>query len=251
MIYSVRDFIISTNYVFTHLPDVKQVINTINPHSMVVAQADSEFKNALLDSDILIPDGIGIVMTAQLLWGIRFQKLAGSELHSMILGRINDKGGRCFYMGASQAVIDRIKNNIRRDFKNIVADGYSPPYKESFSDDDNQIIVGNINDFRPDVLFVGMTAPKQEKWVQQYKGAINARLICSIGGAFDFYAGTKKRAPKWVRNCGLEWLPRLIREPGRMWRRNFISTPRFIFLMLRTKIHDLKLKPKITIMSHP
>ena len=97
-------------------------------------------------------------------------------------------------------------------------------------------MINAVNEFNPDVLFVGMTAPKQEKWVYENRHLINAPVICSIGAVFDFYAGTVKRPGKFWISIGLEWLPRLLREPRRLWRRTFISTPLFIWFVLREKL---------------
>ena len=96
-----------------------------------------------------------------------------------------------------------------------------------------------INEATPDVLWVGMTAPKQEKWVAANCGRLNARVIGSIGAVFDFYAGTYSRAPRWILKIGLEWAYRFILEPRRMWRRNFVSTPRFIWLVLKQHVLGL------------
>ncbi|MBQ1408411.1 MAG: WecB/TagA/CpsF family glycosyltransferase, partial [Bacteroidales bacterium] len=90
-------------------------------------------------------------------------------------------------------------------------------------------IIAEINDFKPDVLFISMTAPKQEKWLYKYRGQLQGvKMAASIGGVFEFYAGTLKRAPKWAIKMHIEWLVRLIKEPQRMWKRNFVSTPKFL-----------------------
>ena len=103
-------------------------------------------------------------------------------------------------------------------------------------------MVEAVNAFQPDYLFVGMTAPKQEKWVYENRNKLNATLICSIGAVFDFYAGTVQRSSQFWISLGLEWFPRLLREPKRLWRRNFISTPRFIIDVLGMKLGLIKRK---------
>ncbi len=99
-------------------------------------------------------------------------------------------------------------------------------------------MVKRVNAAAPDMLWVGLTAPKQEIWVYANRDSLDVPFIGSIGAAFDFYAGTKKRASGWVRGMGLEWLPRLIREPGRLWRRNFVSTPSFVAMVMKQKFSD-------------
>jgi N-acetylglucosaminyldiphosphoundecaprenol N-acetyl-beta-D-mannosaminyltransferase len=211
------------------------VINTINPHCYCEAKDDESYKEALLQSDILIPDGIGIVWAVRYLTGSKIKRFAGSDLHSYLLQRMNDIGGKVFYMGSSHSTLHQIQNKIKREFPNIIVGTYSPPYKEFFNHTENERIVTSINEFQPDILFVGMTAPKQEKWVHQHKDLLNAKVIASIGAVFDFYCGKINRAPQWMIKSGLEWLYRLIKEPRRMWRRYLISNIKFIWFVNKEK----------------
>ncbi|PUZ30292.1 N-acetylglucosaminyldiphosphoundecaprenol N-acetyl-beta-D-mannosaminyltransferase [Chitinophaga costaii] len=242
--FLLKNYRINKQYSLQRLPEKPMVINTINPHSMVVAEHDQQFRNALTNSDILIPDGIGIVLAARILWGERFQKFSGYDLHEKLLSELAKTGGSCFYMGASPTVLEKIKERLAREYPGIRMSGYAPPYKPELSDEDNETIIEQINIVKPDVLFIGMTAPKQEKWLEKCRHRLQARVMCSIGGAFDFYAGTIPHAPAWVISAGLEWLYRLLREPRRMWRRNFISTPTFMRMMVT---HRLRKKVKIQI----
>jgi N-acetylglucosaminyldiphosphoundecaprenol N-acetyl-beta-D-mannosaminyltransferase len=133
-------------------------------------------------------------------------------------------------------VLERIVKRLRREFPHIEVCGvYSPPFKEELSDEDDAVIVRRVNEARPDVLWVGMTAPKQEKWIYKNRHRLDVPLTAAIGAVFDFYAGTRKRAPEWVCRIGLEWLPRLLREPRRLFRRNFISSPMFLLMVLQEK----------------
>jgi N-acetylglucosaminyldiphosphoundecaprenol N-acetyl-beta-D-mannosaminyltransferase len=193
------------------------------------------FSEALHSSDILLPDGSGIVLAAKVLRGATIPKIAGSDIHTHLLKALNQIGGKVFYLGASAETLEKIKERLQREYPRIKMGMYSPPYKNEFAAEDNRLMIEAVNAFVPDILFVGMTAPKQEKWVHQHKQTLNAPLICSIGAVFDFFAGTRKRSGKvWIK-LGLEWLPRLIREPRRMWKRNFVSTPCFLIDMLIAK----------------
>jgi N-acetylglucosaminyldiphosphoundecaprenol N-acetyl-beta-D-mannosaminyltransferase len=126
---------------------------------------------------------------------------------------------------------------MKRDFPHIEVCGvYSPPFKEILDDDDDREIIRRVNNAKPDVLWVGMTAPKQEKWIYKNRGSLDVSLAGAIGAVFDFYAGTKNRAPEWVCRLGLEWLPRLLREPRRLFKRNFISSPLFLLMVLQEKL---------------
>ena len=212
----------------------KKVVNTINPHSYVTAKKDAEFKLALQGSDVLIPDGSGIVLAAKIINGEKIIKIAGADLHKHLLGKLNMIGGSVFYMGVSQATLDKIQVRLFSDFPNVNVGTYSPPFKESFTHDDNVKIIEKINSFKPDVLFIGMTAPKQEKWLYKNKDKLNFKVASSIGAVFDFYAGNTKRAPQWMADFGLEWLHRSLLS-WRLAKRNLISNPVFIKDMLLEK----------------
>ena len=214
----------------------KTIINTVNPHSYCLSQKDELFSKALKSSDILLPDGIGMVMASIILNGEKISKIAGADIHDYLLKEAGLKSLKVFYLGASQNTLDKIEEKLKVKFPNIQVGSYSPPYKLQFSEKETAHMLDKVNHFKPDVLFVGMTAPKQEKWVYTNKENINANTIVSIGAVFDFYAGTIQRSsPFWI-NIGLEWLPRLMREPKRLWKRNLISTPLFLLDLLKAKI---------------
>lgn len=217
-------------------PSDQQIINTINPHSYVVAKNDDVFRQALMDSDVLLPDGVGIVLANRLLNRTNIKKIAGSDIHIHLLAELNKKRGKCFYLGASDSTLQKINERLKREFPSVRAAFYSPPFKEVFSETDNEKMIRAINDFNPDILFVGMTAPKQEKWVHLNKPKINAKIICSIGAVFDFFSGTKKRPGKFWIAMGLEFLPRFLKEPKRLWQRNFVSTPLFIIDVMKSRV---------------
>lgn len=214
----------------------KTIINTINPHSYCVSKNDKIFQKALMNSDILLPDGSGIVLAAKLLRGKKIKKIAGADIHKHLLIHADKYQKKVFYLGASESTLKLIEQKLTNEYSNIKVGSYSPPYKPKFSEADSNKMIEEVNSFNPDILFVGMTAPKQEKWVALHKSKLEATITVSIGAVFDFYAGTVERsAPFWI-NIGLEWLPRLIKEPKRLWRRNFVSSPMFLWYLLKTKI---------------
>ena len=179
-------------------------------------------------SDFIIPDGVGIIMAARVLAGKKIKKIAGSDLHEVIINALNERKGSCFYLGSSDNTLRMIRERLSREHPAIKVGTFSPPYKTVFSDEDNISMINAVNEFNPEVLFVGMTAPKQEKWVHENRHLINAPVICAIGAVFDFYAGTVKRPGKFWISIGLEWLPRLLREPrdsgaGLSFLRHFLS----------------------------
>ncbi|MGY6275980.1 WecB/TagA/CpsF family glycosyltransferase [Methylomonas sp. MgM2] len=206
-----------------------------NPHSLVEAKSDRKFAEALHQADILTPDGAGILLAARLLHLPMSERVAGSEFFLEVLKRCNAQGNvRMFFLGSTQDVLDKLVKRVANEFQNIEICGtYSPPFKPEFSDIDNSLMVSVINSSKANILWVGMTAPKQEKWILANKNRLDVNFIGAIGAVFDFYAGTKKRAPLWMCRLGLEWLPRLLREPRRLWKRNFVSTPLFLWAVIR------------------
>lgn len=224
----------------TDYPDLfvgkKMIVNTINPHSYCVSKTDYEFELALKESDVLLPDGIGIVWAVNILTSQKIYKIAGFDIFIYIMKDLNTKHGSCLFLGASDETLALIKKRCAKDFPNITVDLYSPPYKSEFTEADSKKMCDYANKSQSDVIFVGMTAPKQEKWVYYNKNKLKANVICSIGAVFDFYAGTIKRPSLFWIKIGLEWLPRFIKEPRRLAERNLISTPKFILEVLCYKV---------------
>lgn len=218
----------------------KTLITTINQYSYCIAEEDPEFKKALLQSDVLLPDGMAIVSAVRLNTGEKIKKIAGADIHLYLLNNLNAKSGSCFYLGSSEGTLLKIKERLAVEFPNINVGTYSPPFKPHFSKSENKEMIDTINTFAPDVVFVGMTAPKQEKWAFHHKTQLNAKTICAIGAVFDFYAGTVKRPSSFWINLRLEWFIRLIKEPKRMWRRYLYYGPVFIGYILRQKKSRLR-----------
>lgn len=214
----------------------KIMINTINPHSYCVAQKDPLFKKALKSSNILLPDGVGIVLAARFLRGKRIRKIAGADVHQYLIERANREGLKVFYLGASETTLEKIANRLQKEYPNVKVHAFSPPYKPEFSLEDNIEMIAAVNAFEPDYLFVGMTAPKQEKWSFEHQHQLNTRIICSIGAVFDFYAGTVRRPHSFWIKIGLEWFVRFIKEPKRLAERNLVSMPKFMWFMFWEKL---------------
>ena len=214
------------------IPDRKTLINTINAHSYNTAQRDSLFAEALQKGDVLIPDGVSIVKACRLLNAKSKprERIAGWNLFEFEMEKLNRSGGKCFFMGSSEKVLALVKRRVKVDFPNIEVETYSPPYKPEFSVEENKAIVEAINEANPDLLWIGMTAPKQEKWIYTHWNELQIHCHCgTIGAVFDFYAGTVKRAPAWWQRHSLEWCYRLLKEPRRMWKRYIIGNLLFMW----------------------
>lgn len=221
------------------IPQGKKLINTINAHSYNTARRDGLFAEALQKGDALIPDGASIVMACRWLKAKSRpeERIAGWDLFEMEMDRLNRTGGKCFFMGSSEKVLALIRKRAETVYPHITVETYSPPYKPEFSDEENRAIIEAINRADPDLLWIGMTAPKQEKWVYTHWDELDIRCHTgTIGAVFDFFAGTVERAPEWWQRHSLEWLYRLLKEPKRMWRRYIIGNALFLLNVMREKI---------------
>ncbi len=254
------------------IPEGKVLINTINAHSFNVAQKDELFADALRTGfeppltpplrkegttnggdplrkegttnvcvKYLIPDGASIIKACRMLKAksLPKERIAGWDLFAFEMRKLNDKGKmindklRVMFMGSSEKVLELIRKRCAVDYPHLEVVTYSPPYKLEFSEEDNAAIIKAINDANPDLLWIGMTAPKQEKWTFSHWKELNIHChVGTIGAVFDFYAGTAQRAPEWWQQHSLEWLYRLIKEPRRMWRRYIIGNPLFLWNLL-------------------
>ena len=228
------------------IPDGKTLINTINAHSYNTAQTDEAFAEALSKGDYLIADGASIVKACRWLkaksqpkeriagWDLFSFEMDNLERKSEKLKAKSEKCLRVMFLGSSEKVLSLIRERAAVDYPNLEVVTYSPPYKPEFSDEDNRAMIRVINDANPDLLWIGMTAPKQEKWTYKHWNELNIHCHCgTIGAVFDFYARTVKRAPLgWQRNS-LEWLFRLLMEPRRMWRRYIIGNAKFLYYIYK------------------
>lgn len=214
------------------LPEGKLLINTINAHSYNTARRDPLFAEALTQGDVLIPDGVSIVKACRWI-GAKSrpeERIAGWDLFEYEMQRLERKGGTVMFMGSSERVLRLIVDRAAEVYPHLRVVTYSPPYKPEFSDDDNRAIIAAINAARPDLLWIGMTAPKQEKWTYSHWPELHIDChVGTVGAVFDFFAGTVERAPLWWQRHGLEWLYRLMKEPRRMWRRYIIGNVLFLW----------------------
>ena len=230
------------------LPEGKLLINTINAHSYNTARKDSLFAEALTNGDVLLPDGVSIVKACK--WikakSLPKERIAGWDLFAFEMEKLereseelrtkSEESKIVMFMGSSQKVLDLIVKRAAEVYPHLKVVTYSPPYKTEFSDEDNKAIIDAIHAANPDLLWIGMTAPKQEKWTYSHWKELNIHChVGSIGAVFDFFAGTMKRAPMWWQEHGLEWLYRLLKEPKRMWRRYIIGNALFLWNMVKEK----------------
>lgn len=202
----------------------------INPHSYVVALRNSNFSQALRNADWLIPDGMGIVLGSNFLGGKIAERVTGSDIFYGVMRYLDINGGSIFLMGSTDETLRILCDRIRKDFPGVqIAGTYSPPFKPFFLDSDTDEMLSRINTVKPNVLWVGMTSPKQDLWINSNKDTLNVSFVAGVGAVFDFYSGKVRRSHPFFQSYGLEWLPRLLQQPCRLWPRTFISGPVFIW----------------------
>ena len=193
--------------------DNKVLVNTMSPNSYGLAIKDKDTELALKGSDYLVLDGVYFGLAAILIEKIRVKRITGWDCFTFFSHTIDEKKCRVFFIGSSSETLSKIETKYKIDYPQTSVGTYSPPFKKVFSEEDNLMIRKAINDFKPDVLFVGLTAPKQEKWGYQNINELDVHVISTIGNVFDWYAGNSKRPGKFWQKIGLEWLVRIFYRP--------------------------------------
>lgn len=223
------------------LPDGKLLINTINAYSYNNAQKDAAFAEALRGGDVLLPDGMSIVWACRLLRvpNPPQRRIAGWDLFVSEMQRLQQRAEadgqrrRVMFLGSSEDVLQRIVERVAEDYPLLDAVAFSPPYRAAFTPEDDALMLAAIRHAEPDLLWIGMTAPKQEKWAFAHWHEMDVHChVGTVGAVFDFYAGTLRRAPQWMQRCGMEWLFRLLSEPRRMWRRYILGNSEFLIRII-------------------
>jgi N-acetylglucosaminyldiphosphoundecaprenol N-acetyl-beta-D-mannosaminyltransferase len=159
-------------------------------------------------------------------------RITGTDFFVGMMRQLDRVCGKAFFLGSVDPVLELVKQRAARDFPRVTVETLSPPFG-AWSAEQQAEVMRKIRAARADVLWVGMTAPKQEKWMHAHSAECDVPVIGAVGAVFDYYAGTVQRAPRWICKLGLEWLYRLLGEPQRLWRRTLISGPRFAWLLLR------------------
>ena len=206
--------------------DSKFVINTISPNSYGISVKDPDMNDALKGADYLVLDGVYFGWLPWFRDGKKAKRITGWDCFMYYANKLNAISGKMFLLGSTDQTLSLMKDNMAKDFPNVLVESYSPPYKPVFSDEDNHKMYKAINDFAPDVLVIGMTAPKQEKWAYQNKPYCNFHVSIAVGNVFDWYAGNTKRPSIFWQKIGMEWLIRIFYRPE-IFRRNIGNQMRF------------------------
>jgi N-acetylglucosaminyldiphosphoundecaprenol N-acetyl-beta-D-mannosaminyltransferase len=198
-------------------------------HTIMVCNEDPELREAVLNASMTVPDGQPLVWAMNALGGDLEERVYGPELMARYCERAAQNGTRMYlYGGRNQGALVQLALNLRQRFPGVkIVGGYSPPFRD-LSEEEEDAIVAEMNNSGADVVWVGVGAPKQEKWMAAMRERLDAPVLLGVGAAFDFHAGLVPQAPLWMQSAGLEWSYRLAHEPRRLWRRYARYNPRFV-----------------------
>lgn len=203
----------------------------VNVHMMVESRTDHQLAEALEQSDLNTPDGMPIATCIQQLNHIPQERIAGMDLVPLLLAEAERRGASVYFFGDTESVLAQLVDSVQEKHPSLrIAGSYSPPFRVLSEEEENGII-DMINDAKPNIIFVALGCPKQEKWMLKHKGLIHGSML-GIGNAFRTFLGIEKRAPEWMQRFSLEWLYRFIQNPKRLWKRYFYSNSVFLFMLL-------------------
>lgn len=214
-----------------------------NVHMVMEAYDDATLRKHVNEADVTTPDGMPLVWCMKLLGHKRAQRVYGPDSMCAVLSAADRRGLRIGFLGGAPAVLDRLVRDIRHQFSSLrVAYCYAPPFRE-LTEVEEELIVSSVNKAEVQILFIGLGCPKQERWMARHRGSVQAVML-GVGAAFDFLAGTKPQAPRWMMSGGLEWAFRLATEPRRLWRRYLKHNPRFVYLFARQLLRPSAMAPR-------
>ena len=202
-----------------------------NVHTTVMAYNDPSYKEVQNNAVIAVPDGKPLSLISKLRGYKEAKRVAGPDLMPEILRISETEGYTHYFYGSTEQTLECLEKNLRKKYPKLKIVGmYSPPFRKLTQEEDDWM-VDKINAAKPDFVWVGLGAPKQERWMYEHRGKVKG-IMLGVGAAFDFHAGTSKRAPKWMQEFYLEWLYRLIQDPKRLLKRYMFSNAQFIWLIL-------------------
>lgn len=202
----------------------RHYVTMSNPRDVILYDRDLQMRQALMGAELTLPDGVGIILAAQLLGLSHHGRVTGPTLMLRLCDWGRGPGYRHFFYGGREGVADQLAERLVARFPGLqVAGTYCPPFR-TLTGDEEHAMLDTLNAAEADIVWVGLGAPKQEIWMARYRSRLDAPALIGVGAAFDFHSGSAKWAPAVVRKVGLEWAYRLVHEPRRMWPRNVYNT---------------------------
>lgn len=202
-----------------------------NCHMLMESHYSPSFNNVLQSADLVTPDGMSLVWAKRLLGQRHQMHAAGMDIFLALCQESSKQGLSVFFVGSQKDILGRIRLRLDNEFPGLKIAGMAPLPFRPLTREEDELLTDQINESGAGIVFVSLGCPKQEFWMSAHKGKIQAVMI-GMGGVFPIYAGLQMRAPRWIRESGLEWLYRLLREPRRLWKRYGTTIPPFIWLFL-------------------
>lgn len=213
-----------------------EYVVTPNVDHIIKLQKDKEFFEVYENAALVLPDGMPLIWASKILGQPLKERVTGSDVFPLVCEMAENEGLSVYFLGGLEGVADKAKVNLLKKHPNLKIVGvYSPPFGFENDMNENKKIISLINNAKPDILFVGVGAPKQEKWIYHNLSDLKVPISLGIGASFDFIAGTINRAPKWMQKNGIEWLWRFGQEPKRLFRRYFIEDIAFINIVIKER----------------
>ena len=209
-----------------------QFIAVTGMHGVMEARRDTEFMKILNSANLVVPDGMPLVWLGRCCGYRLRRRVYGPELLETFCANTARSDYRHYFYGGAPGVTEELTRKLIVRFPGLkIVGSHCPPFR-ALTDQEQRDIVRCIEDSRPDIVWVGLSTPKQEKWMYDFRSRLSVPILVGVGAAFDFHAGRVMQAPRWMREHGLEWLFRLVREPRRLWRRYLINGPKFVWLVV-------------------
>lgn len=216
-------------------------IVTCNVDHLIKLRKDAEFQQVYASAGAIVADGMPIVWASKMLRKPLKMKVSGSDLFGKLGKAFESRRYRLFFLGSASGVPERAMRNLKRSFPDMNIVGcYSPSYGFEAKEEENRRIVQMLIDTRPDIVFVGVGAPKQEKWIYRHYLEYRVPVSIGVGATFDFISGSVKRAPRLLQRTGFEWCWRLAQEPKRLWKRYLVHDSRFLVMVLKEMVKARK-----------
>jgi len=212
--------------------DQKYYVSTCTVYTIMCAQDDPAVKQALLHADMVTADGMPLVWMHRVVGFHAAQRVYGPDLLLALCENTREQHIGHFFIGGTPGVAEQLVDNLRAKYPGITISGVAAPSVDHTSPEIDASAIDVINASNASIVWVGLGSPKQDVWMEMYRPYLKAPLLIGVGAAFDFIAGSKKQAPLWMRRSGLEWLFRLLQEPGRLWKRYLLYNPRFLLAIL-------------------
>lgn len=211
-----------------------------NVHTTVTARNDEYFKTIINNSFLSVPDGMPLVWAGRKKGYKDIGRTAGPEIMETVFSNSSTKKYKHYFYGSTKETLKLMKDNLISKYPDLNIVGMKESFFRLLTMEEDKELVEEINRLQPDIIWVGIGAPRQEIWMYEHKPTINSSLMIGVGGAFAVYAGIVNRAPRWMQNHGLEWLYRFAKEPGRLWKRYIFTNSGFIFYLLIDRFKNSK-----------